>query len=69
MGMDIQTIIEAVSTIGFPIVMTGLLFWYITIKDKQHNAEINSLKDSIDQNTSILSELKGLITYLVGGKE
>ena len=66
--MDYSTIVEAVSTIGFPIVMSGLLFWYITIKDKQHAEEIRSLKDSIDKNTSILDELKGLITYLVGNK-
>ena len=66
--MDYQGIIEAVSTIGFPIVMAGVLFWYITVKDKQHAEEIKSLKDSIDKNTSILDELKGLITYLVGNK-
>lgn len=61
-----ETIINAITTVGFPIVMAGVLFWYITKKDVLHNEEIKSLKESLDKNSSLLDELKGLITYLVG---
>lgn len=61
-----ETIINAITTVGFPIVMAGVLFWYITKKDALHNEEIKSLKESLDKNSSLLDELKGLITYLVG---
>ena len=64
--MNIETVIQAVSSLGFPIVVAAALFWYITKKDEQHNEEIKSLKESIDKNSSILDELKGLINYLVG---
>ena len=60
-----QFILEAISTLGFPIVVAGALFWYITQKDKQHREEIKSLQESLDKNSSILDELKGLITFLV----
>lgn len=63
---SLQTVLEAVSTVGFPIVISLVLFWYINKKDEQHKEEIKSLKDSLDRNSSILDELKGLITYLVG---
>lgn len=61
-----KMVLEAITTVGFPIVISGVLFWYVTQKDKQHKEEISALKTSIDKNSSILDELKGLITYLVG---
>ena len=64
--MDVETIIQAISSLGFPIIVAGALFWYITKKDEQHREEIKSLKESIDKNSSVLDELKGLITFLVG---
>lgn len=64
--VDYETIISAISTLGFPIIVAGALFWYITKKDEQHKDEMNSLKESLDKNSSVLDELKGLITYLVG---
>ena len=60
-----EVIINAISTLGFPIIVAGALFWYITKKDEQHRDEMNSLKESLDKNSSVLDELKGLITYLV----
>lgn len=58
-------IINSISTLGFPIIVAGALFWYITKKDEQHRDEMNSLKESLDKNSSVLDELKGLITFLV----
>ena len=60
-----ELIINAISTLGFPIIVAGALFWYITKKDEQHRDEMNSLKESLDKNSSVLDELKGLITFLV----
>ena len=62
----LEMILEAVNKVGFPIVISLVLFWYINKKDEQHKEEVKSLKDSLDRNSSILDELKGLITYLVG---
>lgn len=60
-----DVIINAISTLGFPIIVAGALFWYINKKDVQHQDEMKSLKESLDKNSSVLDELKGLITFLV----
>lgn len=62
----VEVVIQAISSLGFPIIVAIALFWYITKKDEQHREEIKSLKESIDKNSSVLDELKGLITFLVG---
>ena len=64
--MDVATIAQLITTLGFPIVAAAALFWYVNKKDEQHRDEMNSLKNSLDKNSSVLDELKGLITYLVG---
>lgn len=64
--MDFEVIAQMVTTLGFPIVAAAALFWYVNKKDEQHRDEMRSLKDSLDKNSSVLDELKGLITYLVG---
>ena len=49
-------IVNIISSVGFPIAMTLLLFWYMTKQndriDKQneaHKEETNSLKDAINK--------------------
>ena len=55
--MDPQVITQIITTVGFPIVAAGALFWFI--KD-----EIKSMRSTIEANTSILVELKELIRGL-----
>lgn len=62
--MDYDVFINMVSTLGFPIVVAAALFWYINKKDENHKEEINSLRSSLDRNTSILEELKTLINVI-----
>lgn len=64
--MDIQVIGQMVASLGFPIVAAAALFWYINKQRESHESEIKALQDSLNQNTTVLSELKELITYLVG---
>lgn len=64
--MDIQVIGQLIASLGFPIVAAAALFWYINKQRESHEEETKSLRDSLDRNTTILEELKGLITYLVG---
>ena len=61
--MDINIILQAVSTVGFPIVMCGLLFWYMIKQNETHSEEskemreaIASLKEAIIQ---LIEKLKG----------
>lgn len=62
----LEVITGIITSLGFPIVAAGALFWYINKKDERHKEEIDGLKTSLDQNTKILEELKILINLLAG---
>lgn len=67
--MDANTIIQLISSLGFPIVMCGALFWYMVKQRQAHQAETEHLKDTISENTKVLSELTTLIKVLTDEKE
>jgi len=58
---DMNTIIQAISTVGFPIVMCGIMFWFLNKEQENHKAEMLSLKEVISENNKVLEGLKQLI--------
>lgn len=67
--MDANSIIQIVSSLGFPIVMCGALFWYMVKQREAHKEETDHLKDTINENTKVLAELTALIKVLTDEKE
>lgn len=67
--MDADTIIQIISSLGFPIVMCGALFWYMVKQRQAHQEEMEHLKDTIAENTKVLVELRTLIDILTDEKE
>jgi preprotein translocase subunit YajC len=67
--MDANTLIQLVSSLGFPIVMCGALFWYMVKQREAHQEETDHLKDTINENTKVLAELTTLIKVLTNEKE
>ena len=59
--MDYELLIQSVSTIGFPIVMCGVMFWFLTIEQALHKEEMLELRNVIAQNNEVLASLKQLI--------
>ena len=66
--MDVQAIIQLISTVGFPITMCGAMGWFVvdhTNKhreevsklNKQHEEEMNTVIEAINNNTLALKEL------------
>ena len=55
--MEIQDILTAICTVGFPIVAYGALFWYINKKDKEHKEETEKLTEAINNNTIVITKL------------
>lgn len=47
--IKMDDIITAISTVGFPIAMCLLLFWYMKQETDNHKEETNSLKDAINE--------------------
>ena len=48
--MDFNTVVQAVSTVGFPIVCCGVLFY----QNNKLTETIGELKDTLTENTTIL---------------
>lgn len=65
--MDYEVLINAISTIGFPIVMCGIMFWFLNKEQEAHKEEMIALKDVISKNNEILASLKQLIEDKLGG--
>lgn len=64
--MDYEVLINAISTIGFPIVMCGIMFWFLNKEQETHKEEMLALKDVISKNNEILASLKQLIEDKLG---
>ena len=62
--MDVNVIISAISTVGFPIVCCAALFWMINKQDENHKAEVNALRSVLEENTKAIIQLKDLLTYI-----
>lgn len=55
--MDVNAVTTAISTLGFPIVMCGAMFWYMLKEKDTHKEEMNSVTEALNNNTLILQKL------------
>lgn len=60
-----EEMLQAISTVGFPIASFLLMFWYVNKKDQEHREETTALQDAIlkltetiNNNTTVVLELK-----------
>lgn len=63
--MDAQVIGQLIASLGFPIVASGALFWFINKQEDRHKEEIASMRKTVEENTTVLSSLKDLIQILI----
>lgn len=59
--MDITELLNAISTVGFPIFATCGMGYLLYKEQQAHKEETNSLKEAIVGNTLIMTELKQLL--------
>lgn len=55
--MDVNTMIQLVGSLGFPIVACGALFWRMVKSDEQHKEEMNKISEALNNNTTALVKL------------
>lgn len=55
--MDVNTLIQLIGSLGFPIVACGALFWRMVKSDEQHKEEMNKMSEALNNNTSALVKL------------
>ena len=56
-SMDINVIMQAITTVGFPIVMCICLAWYCMKLGDSHKAETDKFTAALNENTLILQKL------------
>lgn len=55
--MEPGTITQLISSLGFPIVVAGAMFWKMNKQDEDHKAEMSKLAEAINNNTIALTKL------------
>ena len=64
MRMDVATISQLVSNLGFPIVCVGVMFWMQNKERESHAAESERWTAVVRENTEALRDLKEVVTLL-----
>ena len=67
-AMDVNQIMQAIGTLGFPIVACCALFYYLNKEQESHKSEMQAVTEALNRNTDALLELKTIITMLTGRK-
>ena len=55
--MDLSTVTNLISTIGFPIAISLVLMWYIMKLNDAHSNEVRALTSALNNNTVILQRV------------
>lgn len=59
--MDGQTIITAISTVGFPIVMCLILLYMMYVNNEQHKEEMDKINEALNNNTLAVQHLTDML--------
>lgn len=55
--MDFNSLIQAISSVGFPIVMCGVMFYYLQKNDENHETQVAQMRDAINNNTIMMNKV------------
>lgn len=59
--MDTNVLLQAITTVGFPIVMCLLMFWYVREQAEEHKSEIDKLSEAVNNNSLIVQRLADIL--------
>lgn len=63
--MDVQIIGQLIASLGFPIVACCAMFWMVNKNEERHKDELNGMRKTIEDNTTVLSGIKELLQVLI----
>lgn len=55
--MDYSVITDFVTSVGFPIAVCLICFWYINKMSTDHKEEMNKMSEAINNNTMVMQRL------------
>ena len=53
--MDIQVIGQLVASLGFPIVASAALFWFINKQEERHKEEMDGVRKTLEEINKMFS--------------
>lgn len=56
-----DTIVQIINTVGFPIACVIGMAWYINEQQKTHKEEVKELSSAVSNNTLVLQKLVDLL--------
>lgn len=59
--MDGTNVINAISTVGFPIVMCLILVYVVYKMNDQHKEEMNKMNEALNNNTLAIQHLTDML--------
>lgn len=62
--MDMTTILQAISTVGFPIACCVFLFWFEYKQNERKHQNFEKLADAIASQTQAITELSNTVREL-----
>lgn len=63
--MDIDSLTNLISDVGFPVAVCIALFFYMEKQNERHQQETDKLNETVQSNTKVLTELCTLIKTLI----
>lgn len=54
----VNTLAQVISQVGFPIVMCGVLFWYMTKQQEANSEQQNRMMEALNGLNLVITELK-----------
>lgn len=64
--MDANLFMQAVGSLGFPVVCCAALFYYLNKERESHAEEVKTMTQALNQNTNVMIELKSMLSLLTG---
>lgn len=55
--MDFNTVTQFIGSLGFPIAVCLICFWYINKREEAHKDEVTKLAEAINNNTLVMQKL------------
>lgn len=55
--MNVHDITLLVNSLGFPIVVAGVLFWVLYKTSMYYNETIDKMRETVDKNTQLIQEM------------
>ena len=65
----VNDIVNAISTVGFPIALCVFLVWQNSKQDAYYRDVIEKLRETVERNTNSITELAQIMKTFINSKE